>query len=76
MLFICIHGPSEYIASFPGRLPLRFLGRIHDLWTTWRSGRRPGITSTSSNRKVDSIMTYSTTWSQWLFDAWARCHNY
>ena len=46
------------LASFPGCLLLRFLDHIHDLWTARRSGRRPGITSTSSNRKVDSIMTY------------------
>jgi len=48
------------LASFPGRLPLRSLYRIRDLWTARRSGRRPGITSTSSNRKVDSIMTLWT----------------
>ena len=46
------------LASFPGCLPLCFLDRIHDLWTARRSGRRPGIPSTSSNCKVDSIMTY------------------
>jgi len=46
------------LALFPGRLPLRSLDCIRDLWTARRSGRRPGITSTSSNRKVDSIMTY------------------
>ena len=28
---------SIYVASFPGRLPLCFLDRIHDLWTTWGS---------------------------------------
>ena len=45
------------IASFLGCLPLCFLDYIHDLWTTRRSRRRPGITSMSPNRKVDSIMT-------------------
>ena len=46
------------LASFPGRLPLRFLDRICDLWTARRSGRRPSISSTSSHRKVGSIMRY------------------
>ena len=46
------------LATFPGRLSLHSLDCIHDLWTNLRSGRRPGITSTTSNRKVDSIMTY------------------
>jgi len=46
------------VASFSGRLPLRSLHCICDLWTTWRSGRRPGISSTWSNRKVDLIMMY------------------
>ena len=48
----------QKLASFPGRLLLRSLDRICDLWTARRSGRRPGSSSTSSNRKVDSIMTY------------------
>jgi len=48
----------EMLASFPGRLPLHSLGRICHLWTAQRSRRRPCITSTSSNRKVDLIMTY------------------
>jgi len=46
------------LASFPGHLPLHSLDHIRDLWTTRRSGRRPGISSTSSNHKMDSIMTY------------------
>ena len=46
------------LASFPGRLPQRSLDRIRVLWRARRSGRRPGITSTSSNCKVDSMMTY------------------
>jgi len=29
------------LALFPGRLPLRSLDRMCDLWTTRRSGRRP-----------------------------------
>ena len=33
------------LASFPGHFPLRSLDRIRDLWTAWRSGRRPGISS-------------------------------
>ena len=49
---------EAYLVSFPGCLLLPFLDCICDLWTTWRSGRRPGTTATSSNRKVDSIMTY------------------
>jgi len=46
------------LASFPDHLLLRSLDCIRDLWTDRRSARRPGITSTSSNCKVDSIMTY------------------
>jgi len=46
------------LASFQGHLPFRSLDCIRELWTAWRSGRRPGASSTSSNRKVDSIMTY------------------
>ena len=49
---------SLELASCPGRLPLHSLDRICDFWTARRSGRRPGISSTSSNCKVDSIMTY------------------
>jgi len=45
------------LASFPGCLLLHSLDRICNLWTARRSGRRPGISSTSLNHKVDSIMT-------------------
>ena len=52
----------NWIASFPGHLPghlpLHFLECICDLWTIWRSWRRPSTTPTSSNYKVDFIMTY------------------
>jgi len=50
--FIC----TVKVSSFPGRLPLHSLDRIRDLWTTRRSGRSPGITSTSSNLKVMSYV--------------------
>ena len=46
------------LASPPGRLPLHFLDWIRDLLTAQRSGRRPDLTRTSSNRKVDSIVMY------------------
>ena len=57
---ICVHCwcSKRTLASFPGHLLFRSLDRICDLWTTRRSGRRPGISSTSSNRKMDSNMTY------------------
>ena len=52
----------NWIASFPGHLPghlpLHFLECICDLWTIWRSWRRPSTTPTSSNCKVDLIMMY------------------
>jgi len=106
-------GHDALLALFPSHLWLRSLDHIRDLWTIRRSGRRPGISFTSSNRKVDSIMTcglgfsnygnvpmhvtarscehywevheltttgrgaelFCATLSQWLFDAWARCHT-
>ena len=47
----------------PGCLLLCFHNRIHDLWTAWRSKRRPGTTPMSSNRKVDLIVTYVDSYS-------------
>ena len=56
-----IYGWSTYMYTLPNlipsHLPLCILDYTHDLWTAWRSGRRPGSTPTSSNCKVDSIMT-------------------
>jgi len=54
----CVCVSVYALASFPGCLPLRSLDCICKLWASQGSGRRPGMSSTSSNRKVDSIMTY------------------
>ena len=62
-----LHTCTPTLASFPGRLPLRFLDHICDLWT-WR---RPGTTPASS--------TTRWTWSWCSADSvsviMATCHE-
>ena len=59
------------LALFSGHLLLRSLDHIRDFWTTRSSTRRPGISSTSSNCKADSIMMYVDSVSVIL---WQRSH--
>jgi len=46
------------LASFPGCLPIGFLDCVHDLWITWKSGRRPGTTRSWHN--VGTVSVFRT----------------